>query len=145
MKSMSMNRAKSNQRLLSWLGLVVLVVFAVGCCTCKVKPPDGKILMIVKRPGAPTGDNPAGAAIGFTKIKTGDELTIINRYGSKVEVEFPPQIIAGEREFTLKKCETRKVTFEIANETLESVTVRLKKDGGDHGGAKMIVEPPGGG
>ena len=144
MKLMSIYRAKSHQRLLGWVGFVFLVVFAAGCCTCTVEPPEGKILMIVKRPGAPDGKNPAGAAIGFTKIKNGDKLLLINRFGKDVEVEFPPQVIAGEREFTLKKCKTREVTFDIANDTLTSITVDFSRDG-DHGGAHMIIEPPGGG
>ena len=140
----SIDRAKRNQRLLGWVGFVLLAAFAVGCCTCEVEPPEGKILMIVKRPGAPAAGNPAGAAIGFTKIKNGDKLLIVNRFGKDVDVEFPPQVIAGEREFTLKKCKTREVTFDIANDTLTSVTVMFDM-GPDHGGANMIVEPPGGG
>ena len=144
MKSASIDCAKRNQRLLGWVGFVLLAVFAVGCCTCKVEPPEGKILMIVKRPGAPADENPAGADIGFTKIYNGDKLLIINRFGKDVDVEFPPQIIAGEREFTVKKCGEREVTFEIANATLTAISVEFDM-GSDHGGANMIVEPPGGG
>jgi hypothetical protein len=132
------------RKLANSAALFVLVIFAVGCCTCKVEN-RGKILLIVKQPD-PVSTNvmvPEGAALGFTKIEDGDTLRIVNRFGKEVKATFPPGIIVGSLEVILGKCDEKVVTISIADPTITAVSVFLE-GGGKHGGANMIIQPPGG-
>ena len=148
MKFTLMRRGHMVQILVGCIGLVLLIVFATGCCDVKVEEPDGKILLIVKRDNnlPPPQTKPDGALIDVTKLKTGDELLLINRFGSAVTVKFQVGIIEGEHKFDIEKCGQRRVTIELTDPNLEGTTVLLTKKGTlDHGGADMILEPPGGG
>ena len=128
------------------LSLVVLIGFSAGCCTCKVSRSDNTVV-IVKRPqaGSASQYQPEGAAIGFDeKLNDGDTIRFINRYDSDVKVTFPAGYIEGNREFTVKKCEEMVVTIKITATTPVTEFEAILDGEGDHGGAKIIIDPGGG-
>lgn len=130
------------------VGLGLLIVFAAGCCTVKVKPEHGKkILLIVKQKNNLSDPEriPAGALIGAPILRDGDKLVVVNRFGSKVKVVFEPGVIVGDDDFFLERCGQREVTITLTDPEKTSINVQFDEIGGGHGGADMVVEPPGGG
>ncbi len=145
MKFTLMRRGHMVQILVGCIGLVLLIVFATGCSTVKVEPIDTKIMLIVKQPDPdnPSNPKPEGALIGFVKLKNGDKLLVINRFGGEVEVEFPPGIIEAPAKFFIEKNERKWITITSTTTVEQVININLRGPG--HGGADMIIEPPGGG
>lgn len=129
------------------LGFALLVVSASGCSTVKVKPTDERVILIVKKyndpPKAPI--TPEGAVIGVEKLRHGDTIRLINRYGAAVKVLIQPGLVEGDHEFSLDRREQRVITVRITDPDMEVFNIGFEDDDGGHGGADMGVEPPGGG
>jgi len=145
MRIIQFHRGRWVRPLAGCVALVFLVLSATGCSTVKVKPLDENVILIVKKFKAPPDPViPEGAVIRSYKLQDGDKILLINRYGGDVEVLFEPGVIEGEHEFLMNSGEERVVTIRFAGAPPTSIHVRFVDEGGDHGGADMIVEPPGG-
>ena len=140
-------RKKMTRGLAVGIGFALLVVSASGCSTVKVKPTDERVILIVKKYNEPPKAliTPEGAVIGVEKLRHGDTIRLINRYGGTVKILIQPGLVEGDHEFSLDHRGQRVITVKITDPDMTVFQINFEDDDGDHGGADMGVEPPGGG